>query len=412
MFRKQVRDHADNAWLGRIVLIRPPSFAALSSIAAVFALLLAAFLFVGEYTRKARVSGVLVPTQGVIKILAQQAGVVEAVHAIEGRAVEKDAALVVLGDGRSADDRDVGAAVAGRLAEKEEAIEEQREHAAAAMRIEQAALELKRDGLAREIERLDAELEAQLRRSKIAGDALARAMALERTGFVSAAALDREQDARLDQQARLESLRRTQLSLAREMSSVEFDMQVSRSRARSQLAILEGQRASLAQEKLERALQYRAAIVAPVAGTVATVLVQGGQMVTPGTALVAIIPADATLEAQLFLPSRSIGFVHPGEEVLLRYLAFPHQKFGMHRATITAVARNPMLPGELGFTPSDGTREPLYRVKATLDAQAIAAYGRLEPLQAGMQLEADILLDRRRLIEWIFEPLLSLAGRA
>jgi membrane fusion protein len=135
-------------------------------------------------------------------------------------------------------------------------------------------------------------------------------------------------------------------------------------------------------------------------------------MVTPGTALVAIIPADATLEAQLFLPSRSIGFVHRGEEVLLRYLAFPHQKFGMHRATIIAISRNPMLPGELGFTPADGTREPLYRAKAMLDAQAIAAYGRLEPLQAGMQFEADILLDRRRLIEWIFEPLLSLAGRA
>jgi membrane fusion protein len=29
-----------------------------------------------------------------------------------------------------------------------------------------------------------------------------------------------------------------------------------------------------------------------------------------------------------------------------------------------------------------------------------------------MQIEADILLDRRRLIEWIFEPLLGLAGRA
>src|SRR5690349_10679987 len=242
MFRKQVRDHADNAWLGRIVLVRPPSFALLSAIAGAFALLLVAFFFFGEYTRKARVSGVLVPTQGVIKSLAQQAGVVEAVHAIEGRAVEKDAPLVVVGDARSANDRDVGAAVAARLVDKEKAIEQQREHAAAAMRMEQAALELRRDGLAREIDRLDAELDAQLRRSKIAGAALARAMALERTGFVSIAALDHERDATLEQQARLESLRRTQLSLEREMSSVDFDMQVSRSRARSQLAVLEGQR--------------------------------------------------------------------------------------------------------------------------------------------------------------------------
>ena len=63
-------------------------------------------------------------------------------------------------------------------------------------------------------------------------------------------------------------------------------------------------------------------------------------------------------------------------------------------------------------TPPDGSREPLYRIKARLDSQAVAAYGRFEPLQPGMQVEADILLDRRRLIEWIFEPILGLAGRA
>ena len=56
--------------------------------------------------------------------------------------------------------------------------------------------------------------------------------------------------------------------------------------------------------------------------------------------------------------------------------------------------------------------EPLYRIKAELASQSVSAYGRAQPLQAGMQVEADILLDRRRLIEWIFEPLLSLAGRA
>jgi membrane fusion protein len=98
--------------------------------------------------------------------------------------------------------------------------------------------------------------------------------------------------------------------------------------------------------------------------------------------------------------------------VQLRYLAYPHQKFGSHRARVIAVSSTPLLPGEMGFTPPDGTREPLYRIKAALAAQDIVAYGRSERLQPGMQVEADILLDRRRLIEWIFDPLFSLAGRA
>lgn len=412
MFRSQVRDHVESAWLGRIILMRPASFSFLAAVAGAFAIVLVAFFVFGEYTRKARVSGVLVPTQGVMKILAQQTAVVEAVHVTEGAIVAKDAPLFVLGDARASDRRDVGAAVAAHLADKDRALASQREHAAAAMRMEQAAIERRRDGLAREMDRLDAELAAQAKRAELAALGLARAGSLERKGFLSPAAADRERDATLEQQGRVETMRRTRLALERELSSVDFDIDLARSRARAQIAAIDVQRASVDQERVERELQYRAAIVAPAAGTIATVLVQEGQMVTPGTPLVAIIPANATLEAQLFLPSRSIGFVHTGEEVLLRYLAFPHQKFGMHRATITAVARNPMLPGELGFTPADGGREPLYRVKAALEAQAIRAYGRLEPLQAGMQLEADILLDRRRLVEWIFEPLLSLAGRA
>jgi len=32
-------------------------------------------------------------------------------------------------------------------------------------------------------------------------------------------------------------------------------------------------------------------------------------------------------------------------------------------------------------------------------------------LQAGMTLDADVRLDRRRLIEWLFDPLLSVTGR-
>jgi membrane fusion protein len=95
----------------------------------------------------------------------------------------------------------------------------------------------------------------------------------------------------------------------------------------------------------------------------------------------------------------------------VRFLAYPHQKFGSHQARIVAIASSPLPPPEMGYVPPDGTREPLYRIKAALKSQTISAYGRSEPLQAGMQVEADIQLDRRRLIEWIFEPVLSLAGR-
>ena len=412
LFRKELEQARADSWLGKVILTRPVSFTLMAAGALAFAAALGAFFVFGEYTRKARVTGVLAPEQGIVKIIAQQTGVVEAVHAVEGQAVAKDAALIVLGDGRAASGAtEVATAVSERLRERRAALARQREHTMLTLRMERDAARDRVARLAREIEQVDAELAAQAARTQLAAHGLGRAKGLETVGFLSAAAADRERDATLEHEGRLQSLKRTRMALDRERASAALEGDLVVARARAQLAALDAQSAVAEQESVERTVQYRAAIVAPSDGMIATVLVERGQMVTPGTPLLAIIPADSALEAHLYAPSRSIGFVHSGQEVLLRYLAYPHQKFGMHRASVVAISRNPMAPAELGFTPADGNREPVYRIKARLDSQAIPAYGRFEPLQPGMQVEADILLDRRRLIEWIFEPLLGLAGR-
>jgi membrane fusion protein len=413
LFRSESETARANAWLGRVVLTRPVSFTLLAGCALAFAVALALFFIFGEYTRKARVIGVLAPAHGVVRIIAQQSGVVDAVYAVEGRDVRRDAPLLVLGDGRtSGGDREAGSEVAQRLRERRAALARQKEYMLVTMQAEQAALRDRGARLSREIEQIDVEISQQHARRELALQGMGRAKGLEAVGFLSQAALDRERDAALEQETRLASLRRARMALEREQAANALDANLAKARTQAQLAALDAQSASAEQENVERGLQYRAAIVAPADGTVATVLVERGQMVTAGTPLLAILPADSALEAHLYAPSRSIGFVHAGQPVLLRYLAYPHQKFGMHRANVVAVSRNPMAPTELGFTPPDGSREPLYRIKAKLDAQAVSAYDRLEPLQPGMQIEADILLDRRRLIEWIFEPLLGLAGRA
>jgi membrane fusion protein len=412
LFRTEVRAHAENSWLGRIVLIRPPSFTFLTACALAMMAGLASFFVLGQYTSKARVTGMIAPVRGVVKVLAQQPGVVEGIFVAEGDAVTRETSLLVLGDARSSRTHgEIGAAVGVRLIEREKALDHEREYVAQAMRADQAALEHRRGGISRELEQIGNEIAAQEARSGIAQQGLGRARRLEGIGFLSPAALDRERDAALDQESRVEALRRARLTLEREQSSLRYELASAASKANAQLASIDMQHAAIEQERLEHEVQYRSSIVAPTDGVVTTVLVERGQMVVPGTPLATIIPANSPLEAQLFAPSRSIGFVRAGNEVLLRYLAFPHQKFGSYKARVVSVSRNPLSAGELGFAPADGGREPLYRIKVALDSQSVSAYGRNEPLQAGMQVEADILLDRRRLIEWIFEPMLSLAGR-
>jgi membrane fusion protein len=42
-----------------------------------------------------------------------------------------------------------------------------------------------------------------------------------------------------------------------------------------------------------------------------------------------------------------------------------------------------------------------------LDQQSMAVYGKRQPLLAGLKLEASFALDRRRLIQWVFEPVIA-----
>jgi membrane fusion protein len=413
LFRCESEDARANAWLGRVLLARPLSFTVLTGAASVMVLAMTAYGILGEYTRKARVTGVLAPASGIVKIVAQQAGVVERIEVREGMTVERDARVLTIADGRTSDAQpDIAAAVGARLAERRRALIGQRQHALDAMRAEQSMLSRRRASLDRELALLERELSTLTQRAVIARNGLERALGLENTGFLSASAVDRERDAVLDQESRVDAMRRARAGVVREAEAADLEAQAAFARAQSQVAGIDMQIAALEQERVERQLQYRATIVSPAAGSIATVLVEPGQAIMPGTIVATLIPADSRLEAHLFAPSRSIGFVRGGQEVLLRFLAYPHQKFGSQGARITSIASNPMPPADFGYLPADGSREPLYRIKAELTAQSIAAYGKQEPLQPGMQFEADIRLDRRRVIEWIFEPVLSLAGRA
>jgi membrane fusion protein len=73
--------------------------------------------------------------------------------------------------------------------------------------------------------------------------------------------------------------------------------------------------------------------------------------------------AAAAPQAKLYAPSRTSGFVEPGQAVWLRLHAFPHQKFGMVPGQVTEVSRTPVLPQDLpsGMTQALLCHRPPYR---------------------------------------------------
>jgi membrane fusion protein len=72
---------------------------------------------------------------------------------------------------------------------------------------------------------------------------------------------------------------------------------------------------------------------------------------------------------------------------------------------VLEVSRSATAASELTAMLGRTISEPLYRVLVRLEQQTVSAYGKPEALKPGMTVDADILLDRRRLIEWVLEPL-------
>jgi membrane fusion protein len=96
--------------------------------------------------------------------------------------------------------------------------------------------------------------------------------------------------------------------------------------------------------------------------------------------------------------------------VFLRYSAFPYQKYGEYPGTIASVARASLDTDEarslLGGDPAEDLKAgPYYRVIVNPDDQFVSIGGEQRALPANMRVEAFVLLDRRRLYQWVMQPL-------
>jgi len=153
-------------------------------------------------------------------------------------------------------------------------------------------------------------------------------------------------------------------------------------------------------------------IKAPRAGTVNNLQAREGQQAsaTGSVPLLTLFPDTTSLTVHLLVPVRSIGFVDQGQPLVIRYDAFPYQKFGIYEGVVSQTSKTVLLPNELLNVPV-AANEPVYQVSAQLKNSAVTAYGKDYSLKPGMTLSADINLGNRTLVEWLLEPIYSLKGR-
>lgn len=413
LFRREALEAKRGGWLGSISLAQPLPLWAMTAFATAAALAVGSFLTLGSYTRRSTVVGQLVPTKGLATVLAPATGVVTELASAEGMRVHAGQSLAIVSLPRATvNEGDTTIAMAQRLARRQQGLQDAHRAQGQLLDAQAGGLAAQLDAARRELAQLEQEIATREGQVRIADETLQRLRQLQADKYVSALQVKQQEAAWLQAVSDVQAMQRQAIAARRSFAQLQQARQELPGQRLASNADFQRDLAALEQEQVETEARGALAVSAPVTGVIATQLVKPGQAVQAGQPLLSLLPGNGTLEAELLAPSRAIGFIEPGDKVLLRYQAYPYQKFGHQQGTVARISRSALNQTELqALLGGAAQAEPLYRVTVRLARQTITAYGKPELLKPGMTLEADVLGERRRLIEWVFEPLYSLRGK-
>lgn len=179
-------------------------------------------------------------------------------------------------------------------------------------------------------------------------------------------------------------LRRDQIPAAdRKQLYAQFD------NARQQLLEADGRLQDL-QERLSLG-----SLKAPIAGRIDDLTVKAGEVATTATPAMRIVP-QSTLQAELAVFNKDVGFLRLGQPVEVRVDSFPFTDYGALKGTLVRIAADVRQPDMLH-------PQPYFPVIVSLPANQLSKNGRTFDLRAGMAVSALIKLGQRPVISLILD---------
>ncbi|WP_246229801.1 HlyD family type I secretion periplasmic adaptor subunit [Bradyrhizobium cytisi] len=176
-----------------------------------------------------------------------------------------------------------------------------------------------------------------------------------------------------------------------------------------------------------RVRQQRMVLKSPIAGRVSAMSVTTlGQVVNTGDEIMRIVPDAASLEIECYIPNRDIGFVHPGQAAVVKIESLPFTRYGTIDATLlniqddaipepdaTQAEGNPIRPLEnRGFAGAQRTQNLVFPATLRPEVTRVIADGTPVPLSPGMAVRVEIKTGSRRVLEYVFSPLVEITAQA
>ncbi|MDJ0850758.1 MAG: HlyD family efflux transporter periplasmic adaptor subunit [Myxococcota bacterium] len=341
---------------------------------------------------------VLVPLHGTDPVRAPRDGTVTRVRVIEGQGVSLGEDLFVL-HSESVGDR---ASELRTLATERRGAAESLENQRAEFESRSSADEQEQRNLTARLNDLEGMVALKRDALELTVDVVARYRELHARGLLSRTdlasyeleakrtqlELDEIEGERDEVKAALDRLRHE--AEARQVAHRETERQLREEMERAEIRI-----ASL-QDGLARSEGSKLSVAAPCEGTVLRLPVRApGTYVKNGEVLVELACWDDPLRAKLTVPQADVARLEPGQGVKLLYDAFPHERHGVRFGTLRWVS-----PASIE---ENGTR--VFRALADVDDESIVVKGKERHLMAGMGGRAKIVVGRRTLLSYAFEPL-------
>src|SRR5258705_5226947 len=407
LFRQDAIDFLQqrHGW-GEVVSLQPISSMILSWTLAGLVAFILVFISIAQYARKETVTGYLTPTSGTAKILVPQQGFIKELRVKEGQEVaEGDPLLTIVTSQITANGDDVNATVLAVLAQQRDVVERQiaAEERRTASEHHRLASTIK--GTEGEIAQLEDQRAIQNERLKLSESFVSTGATLSASGALPAIELKRREQAALEQKQNLVSLDQQVTTRRTQLTDTRHTLEQLPIVAAERIRVLRNDISSIEQRIAEVNGRRAYVIKAPTSGRVSTLQATVGQIADPRHIQLEIIPLDSTLQAELFFPTRAVGFVRPRQQVRILYDAFPYQKFGTYRGRVAKVSHTILTGNET--TGPITLKEPAYRVTVALERPDIDAHGLKMPLQPDMLLKADVVLEQRSLMRWLLDPVFS-----
>lgn len=137
-------------------------------------------------------------------------------------------------------------------------------------------------------------------------------------------------------------------------------------------------------------------IKSPFGGTVLRVARKNvGDVIEHGQELCQIARIDKELRVELKIPEEAVAKLQTNQPVKLLLNAFPYERYGARQAVIQWISPAVVITSEGKY----------FQAFAELRNKTITVAGVAQPLRAGMQGEAQVIVGRRALIQYVFDPL-------